>query len=126
MNSVPRVLFVDDDATIRDLVDEVLTGAGYEVRALTTGDEALATLPTWRPDVVVLESRTPSLDAEAFLAACRRHKTWGTPVILLSGASDIDRHAARLGADGALSKPFNIDALCEVVSRFAGGLPQAV
>lgn len=117
--SAPRVLVVEDEPAIREVVALVLADDGCEVRALNGDEEALRLLQRWQPDVVVLDLRLPDREAEAFLRACRQHVVGETPILVMSASGNLDHHAARLGVDGILPKPFDIDDLCHAVHRLA-------
>lgn len=121
--TAPRVLVVEDEPAIRDVVALVLTDDGCEVRASNGDEEALRLLHRWQPDVVVLDLRLPDREAEAFLHACRQHVTGETPILVMSASPSLDHHAARLGVDGILPKPFDIDDLCRAVHRLAADRP---
>ena len=106
------VLVVDDDPTIRELVEVLLAGEGYQVRTAVHGGEALDLLQRWQPDVIVLDMLMPVLDGAAFLAArqaslCLRH----IPVIVMSASFQLQQEGERSDASALLPKPFRIDDL---------------
>jgi len=116
-----RVQVVDDEPPIRELLRDFLAGRGYEVAAAATGGEALAAVPTFRPDVILVDRLMPGLSGTDVLDALRRGGT--APVILMSG------HHATVpeGFFGVLRKPFNLPRLAEVVAAAMGhGRPQGV
>jgi CheY-like chemotaxis protein len=117
--SAPRVLVVEDEPAIREVVALVLADDGCEVRARDGGREALRLLRRWQPDVVVLDLRLPDREGEAFLDVCRQYVAGETPILVMSASANLDHHAARLGVDGILPKPFDIDELCRAVHRLA-------
>lgn len=101
-----RILVVDDDPGIRDVLGDYLARHGYEVRAAADGaemDRALAERPA---DLVVLDLMMPGEDG---LSICRRLAEAGPPVIMLSAmGEETDRIVGlELGADDYLSKPCN-------------------
>lgn len=61
------------------------------------------------------------MSAASFLTIYRRQVSASTPVILVSAASNLGGQAARLGADGVVAKPFDLDLLCETVRRCVEG-----
>jgi CheY-like chemotaxis protein len=67
-----RVLIVDDEPPIRELLRDFLAGRGYEVAAAATGGEALAAVPTFRPDVILVDRLMPGLSRTDVLDALRR------------------------------------------------------
>jgi DNA-binding response OmpR family regulator len=117
--TAPRVLVVEDDPSIRDLVELVLADDGCEVRTRHGDREALRLLQYWQPDVLLLDLRLPDREAEAFLHACRQQAAGETPILVLSASPHLEHHAARLEVDGSLSMPFDIDELCRAVQELA-------
>ena len=120
-----RVLVVDDDATIRGLVAEVLDDEGYQVQTAGNGQAALDIIqgPPPPPDAIVTDLMMPVLDGWAFVEQC--HLSEGCadiPIVVMSAASSLPQSAARLRAHGVravLAKPFDFDALVALVQRFA-------
>lgn len=106
-----RVLVVDDNESIRALVEATLSGAGYAVAAAEDGAGALTAVGEWLPDVIVLDVEMPVLDGEGFVAAYRRTLGPHVPIIVVSAAIDGRRRAAGMGAAGYLDKPFSPRAL---------------
>mgnify|MGYP001765835487 CR=1 FL=1 len=102
-----RIAVVDDDATVRDAVCDLVTTEGYE--AVGCGDAAtlLAVLATPPIDLVVLDLRLPDRDGLAVAASIRA--TSSLPIIMLSGrGGDLDRILGlEVGADDYVVKPFN-------------------
>lgn len=107
MDQAPRILVVDDDTGIRDLLSEYLGQQGYRVDTARDGKEMDERLARARPALVVMDLMLPGDDG---LALTRRIKsTLGCPVIMLSArGEDIDRIVGlEVGADDYLPKPFN-------------------
>jgi len=103
----PRILVVDDDGGIRDLLQEYLRKQEMEVETARDGREMEACLAGFQPDLVVMDLMLPGDDG---LALTRRLKAdRGLPVIMLSArGEDIDRIVGlEVGADDYLAKPFN-------------------
>lgn len=111
-----RILVVDDDATLREMLTEVLTEDGFDVRSARDGREALQQLDGWTADLVILDLMMPVMDADAFRAAQERAGR-RTALLIVSAAPRLDEAAARLGAVGVVAKPFRIGELREQVAR---------
>jgi DNA-binding response OmpR family regulator len=116
-----RVLVVDDDRVIQQLLEVNLQLEGYEVVATASdGAEALEKITELKPDLVILDIMMPKMDG---LEVCRRLRenadTAKIPVILLSArAQDLDiREGLDIGASAYLTKPFDPVELLEVVGR---------
>ena len=108
MNAPTRILLIDDDARIRELLLRYLAQHGFEVKASADGREMAQLLDRGRFDLWVLDLMLPGEDG---LAILRRARGTGetTPVILLTAKGDeIDRIVGlEMGADDYLAKPFN-------------------
>lgn len=99
-----RILIVDDDVYIGDMLEEVLTGEGYQVSRAYSGTEALLVLSAGRPDLILLDLMLPGLSGEELLP-----KMEGIPVIVVSAKIDVDNKVALLlgGAADYVTKPFD-------------------
>ncbi|QDY08426.1 response regulator transcription factor [Micromonospora sp. HM134] len=122
-----RVLVVDDDRTVSDVVCRYLEHAGYQVDHVGDGAAALAAVAAAPPQLVVLDVMLPVLDG---LEVCRRlrQRPDGVPIVMLTARGDeADRILGlQLGADDYLSKPFSPRELVlrvRSVLRRAGGEP---
>ena len=112
-----RVLVVDDDASIRELLSTALEDDGYEVVPAMNGADALSVCERWRPDVIVLDLMMPVMDGWTF--AKRLHEKDDIPIVVLSAANDLQRHAKAVGATDVIGKPFDLDQLLPKVARAA-------
>ena len=114
-----HVLIVDDDPSVRGILRLGLLG--HDVSEAADGLEALATLEAEVIDVVLLDLMMPHLDGFDVLSAVRARHGEGVVVLVLTGRAAEDDHIAafRLGADGYLTKPFDIDAILEQVEAAA-------
>ena len=120
------VLVVDDDPTIRELVELLLAGEGYQVRTAIHGWEALEQLHRWRPDVIVLDMLMPVLDGTAFLEVRQASPRLRQIPVLVLSASFKRTHAGELsGASALLPKPFRIDDLLAHVEALTSGVALA-
>jgi CheY-like chemotaxis protein len=118
-----RVLVVDDDEVIRQLITLNLELEGFEVYEAVDGADALRKVLEVRPTVVTLDVMMPNLDGWDAAARLRSDpETADVKVVLLSArAQEADvRRGTRLGVDAYLTKPFDPDDLVEVVRRLAG------
>lgn len=113
-----KVLVVDDDPDIRDLLVSVLTDDGYEAESARNGRDALDVLERWPADVVVLDLMMPVMDGWGFRAAqLADERLAKIPVVILSAATDLRQHAAQLRADDYLVKPLDVPQLLNAVER---------
>jgi len=107
MAAPARVLVVDDDATVAEVVTRYLEREGFAVDAVGDGVAALAQAAVRPPDLVVLDLMLPTLDG---LEVCRRLRASAPiPIIMLTARGDEDDRVLglELGADDYLSKPFS-------------------
>src|SRR4030088_495046 len=120
-----RLLVVDDDRALRDVLRRALTLAGYEVRLAESGAGALADVTGAVPDAVVLDVGLPDIDG---LEVCRLLRREGNrvPVLMLTARDTVSDRIDGLDAGGAhyRVKPFDIDELkarLRALLRRAGG-----
>ncbi|MCT2582952.1 response regulator transcription factor [Actinophytocola gossypii] len=107
MNAPSRVLVVDDDLTVRDVVRRYLELAGHQVALADNGEDALAWIARNEPDLVVLDLMLPGIDG---LEVCRRLRaTSAVPVVMLTALGEEENRIAglQLGADDYVTKPFS-------------------
>ena len=106
-----RVLVVDDERRIREVLELSLRHHGYEVQCAADGQAALAQAKEWQPDAIVLDVMLPKIDGISLLPMIRR--VTDAPVIMLSAKGEVEDKVSGLvhGADDYLSKPFEIDEL---------------
>ena len=108
-----RVLIVDDEAAVADLIEAVLVGEGYTVAIARDGVQGLLLARDWRPDLILMDVMLPGVDGTT---AIRRLKaddeTSHVPIVAMSAGRTIRRQSNELtDADAALAKPFDIEAL---------------
>lgn len=114
---MPRILVVDDDADIRDMLSFKLAKAGYEVHTENDGETGLAAARELHPDLILLDWMMPRLTGPEVCRQLRdEESTARVPVILLTAKAqeaDVERGFAT-GADDYISKPFSPG---ELISR---------
>jgi DNA-binding response OmpR family regulator len=114
-----RVLVVEDDDSIRDLVDIVLTSAGYEVLTAPDGAAALQVVGTVHPDLVLLDMRMPVMDGWEFARRYRAGPEPHAPIVVVTAARDAAQRASEIDANGYLGKPFDMGELLALVRHLA-------
>jgi CheY-like chemotaxis protein len=121
-----RILVVDDEPTIRELIAEFLREWGYHVETAVNGAEALQRMRRRLPDVIVLDLMMPLLDATGFVELKRLKPRFDSvPVLLVTAAFGAAEAGQRLGAHAWLAKPFELDDLVNAVERLIGD-PEAM
>jgi excisionase family DNA binding protein len=117
----PRVLVVDDEATIRDLLSKTLALAEYDVDLAPDGRSALERLRIIPYDLLITDLKMPGVDGLAVIREARRLKA-DIPVIIITGfsteASAIE--AVNLGVSGYLTKPFRVPRVLAVAAKALG------
>jgi CheY-like chemotaxis protein len=108
-----RILIVDDEAAVADLIEAVLVSEGYTVAIARDGVQGILLARDWKPDLVLMDVMLPGVDGTT---AIRRLKadpqTADLPIVAMSAGRTIRRQSNELtDADAALAKPFDIEAL---------------
>jgi DNA-binding response OmpR family regulator len=122
---VRRVLLVEDDEAIAEVVALILHESGFVVDRVSNVADALISVRGEPPAVVLLDLSLPETSGLRFLEACRQTEALASlPIVILSGTPlpALEREPA---PDAVLEKPFNIEHLCTVVDRLARGAGSA-
>ena len=117
-----RVLVIDDEQAIADVLRMLLEFRGHEVLTADDGSRGFATAQRQAPDVIVLDLMMPVMDGFAALEALRGHeRTAEIPVVILSalGSTDVRQRCHDLGARAFLQKPYNPEDLLRAVEGSA-------
>lgn len=127
---VPRVLVVDDEAMLADLLAQALRHEGWETATAKDGLDALAKASSFHPDIVILDVQMPRMDGLETLERLRARDP-ELPVLFLTARDAVaDRvRGLRAGADDYVTKPFDLDevaARVEALLRRAGRTQQTV
>ncbi|HBG92073.1 MAG: hypothetical protein A2X54_05520 [Nitrospirae bacterium GWF2_44_13] len=120
-----KMLLADDSITIQKVVELVLAEEGFEIKAVNNGEEALAVIETFKPDVVLADIEMPKMNGYQLCEKLKAHPlTKNVPVILLSGAFEpLDEELARnVKADSFVIKPFESQ---ELISKINAALVSA-
>jgi CheY-like chemotaxis protein len=119
-----NVLIVEDDADTREMLETFLSLQGFQAMGAEDGLEALHMLRSVRhrtpdvPCVVLLDLSMPRLGGGEFRRAqLADPRVAGIPVVVLSGAVDVEQQARKMGAVAAVPKPINFPALLDLVRR---------
>ena len=116
-----RILVVEDDESIRRLIGVLVQARGYEVTTVCSGDEAIESVASWLPDVVLLDLMLQGhYDGFDVCRHLRRDPTTrDIPVIVITALDDDDSRAkaAAAGATAYHTKPFTSGALLEEIER---------
>lgn len=116
------ILAIDDSRTIRELLRETLTNAGFIVHVAIDGIDGLEQLPTVAPQVVVTDINMPRLDGFGVIEAIRSGQNFsGLPILVLTteSAPDLKERARNCGATGWIVKPFDDARLVSAIRRIS-------
>jgi two-component system KDP operon response regulator KdpE len=118
----PRILLVDDERSMQDILSVTLQSAGYTLYPVFTGAEALRKVQLVRPGLILLDLFLPDMDGKEVLRSLREWTT--TPVVVMSVRHEESEKIACLdaGADDYLTKPFTIR---EILARLRAALRRA-
>ena len=118
-SAFPRVLVVDDEDAVRELLAYGLQRQGFEVQCAADGRDAIGVVDRWAPEAIVLDLMLPGIDGLSMLPAFRRVSD--VPIIMLTARSGLSEKVTALtvGADDFLTKPFEME---ELVARLRAAL----
>ena len=118
-----RVLVVEDEEDIVEMISYNLQKEGYRTLAAFNGEEAINKANKERPDLIILDLMLPGIDGLEVCKLLRQQKrTAQTPIIMLTAKSqDSDRITGiETGADGYLTKPFDLKTLISMIKNHIG------
>jgi DNA-binding response OmpR family regulator len=113
-----KILIVEDNVLMTEVMTYILINCGYDVISLTNGDEVFNRIKYAHPDLVILDVILPGMNGKEICQLIKLNKTTrNLPVIMCSGDEDsIDASLKQIGApDDVLHKPFDINSLIEKV-----------
>ncbi len=115
---MPKVLVIDDEQGIRDLLDTMLSRKGYDVLLAESGPKGLEIFGRERPDVIILDLKMPGMDGLTVLRQVRSLKP-GQPVIVMTGVgtAEIEQQVRVLGVTEYVEKEFSLHLLGDCLMR---------
>jgi two-component system KDP operon response regulator KdpE len=118
-----NILVVDDEPQISRVLKTTLSSQGYGVRTAADGEEALAEMKNWTPDLIITDLRMPRMDGLELARRVRKESR--TPIIVLSvkGEEPVKVAALDAGADDYITKPFSTN---ELLARVRATLRRAI
>lgn len=125
---MPKILVVDDDPGVRELCNLVLTNEGYTVFEAEDATAGIASARENLPDLVLLDWMLPGLDGiDALRALKGSGKTSQIPIVMLTALDGLPQitMATFGGADGYVTKPFEVNDLLSLIRRFTQKPPEA-
>lgn len=121
----PIVLIVEDDPSVRELLEDVLRDEGYQVAIAHDGITALQVLTSLKVDLISLDLDLPGLSGSELLQVLRARNIATPPVIVVTSHTPVERALKEI-ADAVLGKPFDVDdLLAEVIRLLPRELPSA-
>jgi DNA-binding response OmpR family regulator len=124
-NESVRILVVDDEVPICELLAEFLALQGYDVTTATSGEDALSRFREWRPHLVILDIRMPGMSGLEVLGRIREMDT-NAGVIMLSAFGDAStiEEALQVGADYYMEKPMELERLLNLLDSWRQRTPE--
>lgn len=117
------VLVVDDSKTMRDMVSFTLKEAGFKVTEAVDGKDAVSTLGSLRPNLIITDLNMPNMDGFGLIEYVRASSDLKyVPILMLTTESDPQKkeRGKAAGATGWIVKPFNPEKLVQVVEKVCG------
>ena len=125
MNAQPKVLIADDEPNIVTSLEYLMVKSGYEVLTARDGEEALAMVASFQPDVVLLDAMMPRRNGYEVCQKMRERPEWNRIRIIMLSAKGREAEVSKglsLGADAYVTKPFsNRELIARIAALLADG-----
>lgn len=125
MRGREKVLIVDDQAGIRQLLNEILNDEDYEVKVAENGMKSLEIIPEYQPEIILLDMSMPVMNGLEVLRALQK-LPFNVRTIMMTayGEAEYVAQAKELGAYAYITKPFDIVKLCDMIAKACGRLQE--
>jgi len=125
-----KILIVDDEQDMLDILDKILSNAGYEVAKAQRGEDAIGLARNQRPDLIILDVKMPGMDGAKVTDVLRDHRsTRDIPIIYLSSlvsekqVEDGHVPGSKIGDMHFIPKSYSPDQIVDIVRKNIGSLP---
>jgi DNA-binding response OmpR family regulator len=116
MDKLSKVFVFDDNTDILELCTIILEDAGYEINTSSTSNDIIGQVSSYMPDIIFMDNWLPDVGGIDATRELKRHDVLKSiPVIYFSANNDVKSLAEQAGADGYLSKPFDIEELEKII-----------
>jgi DNA-binding response OmpR family regulator len=113
-----RLLILDDDKDILDVMHEIFNDEGYEVKTIDNADNILNDIANYRPDIILLDYILNGINGGEICHQIKTNQTTCTiPIIIVTAYSKVINSLGNYGCDGFVSKPFEITELVQQVNE---------
>lgn len=116
-----RILVVEDDTSIRELLVELLESEGYEVASAVNGLEGLKILQTQKnPDLILIDLMMPVMDGYSFRTEQLKNNDWSKiPTVVMSAEANAKEKMKNFSITAFLSKPVELDTILKTIARYS-------
>ncbi len=115
-----KILIVEDDASIRELLVEIFESEGYYVDSSTNGLDGIKSLENNLPDVILMDVMMPVMNGYEFREEQLKHPLWNSiPVLVMSAQEQSNNKLAEYGLENFIRKPLELNHLLETVREIA-------
>ena len=115
---MPKILVIDDDEPILEVVKTILDGEGYTVETISNWPAVFGKIKDYKPDLIILDIFISGADGRVICKELKKSKTTvNIPVILFSATNRLEAYTKDSNAQGYLKKPFEKDDLVNIVKE---------
>lgn len=116
-----KVLVIEDDLDILEVVQLILTTGGYESTGVIKGDHVYTKVEEYKPDLIILDILLSGNDGRVICKNLKQNdQTKHIPIIMMSAHPEAKKSTKESGANSFIAKPFSLDQLLNEVSHFIG------
>lgn len=114
-----KILIVEDEVDIAEIMETILTTSGFEVETISSGQNISAKIKKFSPNLIFMDMWMPGLDGATLTKNLKSEKsTRDIPIVIVSAGNGLAKIAKAARADGFLAKPFDLKKLISVTKKF--------
>jgi DNA-binding response OmpR family regulator len=117
-----KILIIEDSDALVDILSRFLTKKKYDVASASSGQEALKKIPSYNPDIALLDVKLNGADGREICSYIKSHKENSVKILLISASPELLKNYQSFGADDVLKKPFDLNTILQKLDKLTAAI----